>query len=236
MSKPVGFDQKILLHQLDYTANEARRTERKDMYPLLEEYLLTDIKGAASRRCAKAILMKIWFLVDDDHQHLRQQALEIFPEASKDERIIFHYSMTVLAYPFFKDLVQEMGKLFKLQDEVTPQQIGRMMKNLYGDRRRVEVATGAVLMSLKSWGIITPGESKHTYKIAEKYSVQSPNLKEWLAEAIIRCSEGSSLSLDVLNSHPIFFPFDYRISSTDLNKDKFVVNRQGLDMIMVEVV
>ncbi|MFC4402380.1 hypothetical protein [Gracilibacillus xinjiangensis] len=236
MSKPVGFDQKILLHQLDYTANEARRTERKDMYPLLEEYLLKDIKGAASRRCAKAILMKIWYLVDDEHQNLRQRALELFPDASEIERIVFHYSMTILAYPFFKDLVQEMGKLFKLQDEVTSQQINRMMKNLYGDRRRVEVATSAVLMSLKAWGIITPGKSNHTYKIKEKHSVQSSNLKEWLAEAVIRCSEGTSLTLDVLNSHPIFFPFDYKVSSADLNNDNFEVNRQGIDMIMVEVV
>ncbi|MDM8101336.1 hypothetical protein [Oceanobacillus oncorhynchi] len=236
MSKPVGFDQKILLHQLDYTANEARRTERKEMYEKLDEFLLADIKGQKSRKNAITMLMKIWFLVNDEHNHLQKKAFDLYVDSKKEERLIFHYSMTVLAYPFVKDLVQEMGKLFKLQDEVPAQQIGRLMKNLYGDRRRVEVATSAVLMSLKSWGVITPGETKKSYKLTGKQSVQSPNLKQWLAEAIIRCSEGTSLTLDVLNSHPIFFPFEYKISSTDLNADNFEVNRQGLDMIMVEVV
>lgn len=236
MSKPVGFDQKILLHQLDYTANEARRTERKDMYEKLDEFLLNDIKGQKSRKNAITMLMKIWFLVEDEHDHLQKEAFNLFLDLKKEERLILHYSMTVLAYPFVKDLVQEMGKLFKLQDEVPSQQIGRLMKNLYGDRRRVEVATSAVLMSLKSWEIIALGETKKSYKIAGKYSIQSSNLKQWLAEAIIRCSEGTSLTLDVLNSHPIFFPFDYKISSSDLNNDSFEVNRQGLDMIMVEVV
>lgn len=236
MSKPVGFDQKILLHQLDYTVNEARRTERREMYDKLDEFLLADIKGQKSRKNAATMLMKIWYLVEDEHNHLQKKAFDLYLDLKKEERLLFHYSMTVLAYPFVKDLVQEMGNLFKLQDDVSSQQIGRLMKNLYGDRRRVEVATSAVLMSLKSWGIITPGETKRSYKIAEKQSVQSPNLKQWLAEAIIRCSEGTSLTMDVLNSHPIFFPFDYKISSADLNNDNFEVNRQGLDMIMVEIV
>lgn len=236
MSKPVGFDQKILLHQLDYTATEARRTERKEMYEKLDEFLLADIKGQKSRKNAITMLMKIWFLVEEGHSHLQKSAFDLLLDLKKEERLIFHYSMTILAYPFVKDLVLEMGKLFKLQDEVSSQQVGRLMKSLYGDRRRVEVATSAVLMSLKSWGVITPGENKQSYKIAKNYSVQSSYLKIWLAEAIIRCSEGTSLSLDVINSHPIFFPFDYKITSTDLKNDTFEINRQGLDMIMVEVV
>lgn len=235
MSKPVGFDQKILLHQLNFTAKEARRTERKDMYKKLDEFLLADIKGQKSRKNAITMLMKIWFLVDDEHRQLQEKAFDLFLDLNKEEKLMLHYSMTVLAYPFVNDLVHEMGKLFKLQNDISSQQIGRLMKNLYGDRRRVEVATSAALTSLKSWGVIDSGEMKKSYKIANKYPVQSVHLRQWLAKAVIRCSENTSLPLDVLNAHPAFFPFDYKISTNDLKTNQFEVNRQGLDMIMVEI-
>ncbi|KGX84855.1 hypothetical protein [Pontibacillus litoralis] len=236
MAKPVGFDQKILLHQLDFTANEARRSEKNEMYEKLDDFLLADIKGQKSRKNAITMLMKIWYLVKGEERNLQTKAFDIILDSSEKERVLLHYTMTILAYPFVKELVQEMGKLFKLQDEVTSQQIGRVMKNSYGDRRRVEVATSAVLMSLKSWGIITPGDSKQTYVMGEKIKIASSSMKQWLAEAIIRSSEGTSITIEMLNAQPGFFSFDYQISSSDLCKDTFEVNRQGLDMIMVEMV
>ncbi|SFA83241.1 hypothetical protein SAMN04488072_102185 [Lentibacillus halodurans] len=236
MAKPVGFDQKILLHQLDFTLNEARRTKRKEMYEKLDEFLIDDIRGVKSRKNAATMLMKIWYLVNDDNKHLQENAFHLYPDLRNDERLVLHYGMTVLAYPFVKDLVREMGKLFKLQDEVTAQQISRIMKNLYGDRRRVEVATSAVLMSLKSWGVISSGDKRHIYITGENLSIQATEVKKWLAEAIIRSSEGSSITLEELNSNSVFFPFDYTISSSNLDDEYFRINRQGLDMIMVGVV
>jgi len=236
MAKPVGFDQKLLLHQLDFTLNEARRTKRKKMYEKLDEFLIDDIRGVKSRKNAATMLMKIWYLVNDDYKHLQENAFHLYPDLRNEERLVLHYGMTILAYPFVKELVRETGKLFKLQDEVTAQQIGRIMKNLYGERRRVEVATSAVLMSLKSWGVISSGDKRHIYTTGENISIQATEIKKWLAEAIIRSSDGSSITLEELNSNSVFFPFDYTISASDLNDEYFRVNRQGLDMIMVGVV
>ena len=50
MSKPVGFDQKILLHHLDYTAMQSHNYTRKQLYDVLDTYLRDDIKGAKSRK------------------------------------------------------------------------------------------------------------------------------------------------------------------------------------------
>src|SRR5699024_8716729 len=99
----------------------------------------------------------------------------------------------------------------------------------------VEVATSAALTSLKSWGDIDSGEMKKSYKIANKYPVQSVHRRQWLAKAVIRCSENTSLPLDVLNPHPAFFPFDYKISTNVLITNHFKVYIYGLDMIIVEI-
>src|SRR5699024_6720057 len=123
----------------------------------------------------------------------------------------------------------------KLQNDISSQQIGRLMKNLYVDRRRVEVATSAALTSLKSWGEIDSGEMKKSYKIANKYPVKSVHLRQWLEKDVIRCTENTALSLNKLNANPAFKQCDYKTSTNDLKTNHVEVNRQGLHKSMVEI-
>ncbi len=234
MTKPVGFDQKIKLDHLDFTAREAMHRERKSMYEILDEYLIGDIQGTKSRKNAITILMKIWFLVDKEYTQLRQKALDLFSLYSPRERVVLHWGMTMLAYPFFRDLACEVWKLYQLQNEVSSQQIGRKMKALYGDRRRVEVATNAVLSSMKDWGIIR--DARHSvYTVLEKREIVSCNLKLWLTEVIVRASEYNSMPIDMVISAPIVFPFDFTLNIREMDKSSLNVSRQGLDVQMVGI-
>ncbi|GAE27484.1 hypothetical protein JCM9140_3632 [Halalkalibacter wakoensis JCM 9140] len=235
MTKAVGFDQKVLLHHLDFTANEARKLTRKEMYEVLDNYLRNDIKGTKSRKNAITMLMKIWFIVDEEIISLRNKALELFPDLNKEERLLLHWGMVILAYPFFKDLVQKMGNLFRLQDEVPSAVVGRKMKELYGDRRRVEVATSAVLMSIKSWGIVEMLKGR-SYKLPNKIHITNPDVQSFLVEVIIRATNVKAIPLDMVQTHTLFFPFQYDVSATELRESKvFQIDRQGIDMIMVEL-
>ncbi|MEK4166430.1 hypothetical protein NST18_08105 [Anoxybacillus sp. FSL W8-0104] len=235
MVKPVGFDQKIMLHHLDFTANEARKLSRKEMYEALDYFLRSDIQGAKSRKNAITMLMKIWYLVDEETIPLRDKALEMSPHLTKEERLLVHWGMTILAYPFFKDLVQELGKLFRLQDEVPSAVIGRKMKELYGDRRRVEVATSAVLTSIKTWGIVDLLKSR-SYKLRPKMSITSTDLNPFITEVILRATNVTAMPIDLLHNHSLFFPFSFEISAAELrNNHQFRINRQGVDMVTVEL-
>ncbi|MDE8562274.1 hypothetical protein PNH38_00030 [Anoxybacillus rupiensis] len=235
MVKPVGFDQKIMLHHLDFTANEARKLSRKEMYEALDYFLRSDIQGAKSRKNAITMLMKIWYLVDEEFISLRDKALELFPSLTKEERLLAHWGMTILAYPFFKDLVQELGKLFRLQDEVPSSAIGRKMKALYGDRRRVEVATSAVLTSIKTWGIVDLLKSR-SYKPSSKISIASTDLHLFITEVILRAADVTAMPIDLLHNHALFFPFSFDISAAELRaSDQFQLNRQGIDLLIVEL-
>src|SRR5699024_7235647 len=150
----------ILLHQLDYTAMQSRNNIRKEMYAILDGYLREDITGTKSRKNAITILMKIWFNVPDDFKHIRKEILQQFNEWTKKEKLFVNWCMTILAYPFFEEVVNGFGRLFQLQEKVSSTAIGKRMKESYGDRRRVEVATSAVLMSLRSWGVLVPDENR----------------------------------------------------------------------------
>ena len=107
MSKPVGFDQKIQLKHLNFTANELRFTERKDMYVKLNEYLEDDIRGLKLRKNAITMLMKIWCLVQSEHQELQKTALSLFPQASQEEKLLLNWGMSLLAYPFLRLLLRK---------------------------------------------------------------------------------------------------------------------------------
>lgn len=232
MVKPVGFDQKIKVQYLDYIAREFNSIERKQMYEKLDEYLSGDIRGVKSRKNAITILMKIWFWVPDGIKNLRQRALEMLPSLDNRERRVIHYGMTLMAYPFFKDVAVEMGNLFGLQNEVPSVQIGRKMKGLYGDRRRVEVATNAVLMSLKAWGMIEPGKG-NVYTLPEKQEVTNILLKLWLAEVVLRVSDYQYLPLEMIPAAKVVFPFQFKLNIREVEDGTFVINRQGLDMRLV---
>jgi hypothetical protein len=234
MKKPVGFDQKVLLHHLDFTANHTKKHSRSEMYELLDGYLRNDITGAKSRKNAITMLMKIWYLVDSEMVPVRDKLLDILASLSKDERLLVHWGMILAAYPFFKDLVSEFGKLFRLQDEVPSVVIGKRMKETYGDRRRVEVATSAVLMSMKSWGIILP-EKHRSYRLNPKIQIGNTDLQEVIVQILLQVLENTALEVDIVQNHLLFFPFTYELNVLELRqKSNLVFHRQGMDTLVVE--
>lgn len=234
MHKPVGFDQKIELKHLDITIKEARVSDRKDMYGKLEEYLKQDIKGDKSRKNAITMLMKIWYLVDKEQESIKEQAYELYPIIEEEQRLILHWGMTLLAYPFFKDVIEEMGNLFRLQNEVSSQQLGRRIKMLYGDRRRVEVATSAVLMSLKTWGIIERGKNQ-VYTLNKKTALEEVKLKNWLLKVLLSVSEYKTMPLTMISNLNLLFPFDLKLNINEIDTTEIKIDRQGLDTYMLSL-
>lgn len=235
MPKPIGFDQKLQLKHLNFTANELRFTERKDMYIKLDEYLGEDIRGLKSRKNAITMLMKIWCLVQPEHQELQKTALSLFPQASEEEKFLLHWGMILLAYPFFKAVAEEMGNFLKLQSEVPSLQLGRQIKLLYGDRRRVEVALGAVLGSLKAWEVVQRGKG-NIFTLPRRVEVADVRLKNWLAEVTLRVSDYKSMPLAMLTSQNVFFPFAYKMNIAEIDTKKMTIDRQGVDVFMIGLV
>ncbi|MEK4730033.1 hypothetical protein [Paenibacillus sp. FSL L8-0641] len=233
MKKVVGFDQKVQLHQLDFLAQEIPRMGSRDaLYQLVDERLMADIGGIKSRANARTILFKIWFLVPSEQTSLRDRALNLFQQGSLEERLILHWGMILLAYPFFKDVVEQLGYLFQLQNEVTSEHIGRKMKGLYGERRRVEVSIGAVLGSLRSWGVLESGK-RNTYTVAMKKEILSAEIKKWLVQVLLIVTDKTVIEINSIAGEPCVFPFDLSIMESELLGDELEITRQGIGRSMV---
>lgn len=233
MKKAVGFDQKIQLHQLDLIASEmTRMTTRDALYQLVDERLMGDIGGAKSRVNARTILFKIWLLVANEHIALRDRALAMFQQAAPEEKLALHWGMCLLAYPFFKDTAEQLGGLFHLQGEVTSEQIGRKLKGLYGERRRVEVSVNAVLSSFKAWDVIEISK-RNSYTVSGRESIRSAELKKWLVQVILIVTEKSAIELNHVSNEPCMFPFEWTVSESELTSEWLVLTRQGVGRLLV---
>ena len=145
--KPVGFDQKIQFQHLDFLANALGTSKPIKLYEVLDDKLLGIIKGTMSRKHVITILMKIWVGVESEVEFIRDIIIKEYPYLSSDEKRCVHYCLACIAYPFYREQMNFLGKYLKMADTVKSKMLVSQMKSLYGDRRRVEVASSAVFSS-----------------------------------------------------------------------------------------
>ena len=234
MKKAVGFDQKILLNYLNYTANEANDTKKIEMYKKLEQYLIKDIKGNKSRKNAITILMKIWYSGNETNKCIQKRAFRLLPELDLKERIVLHWGMTLMAYPFFKEIASEIGRLSSRQHDFSSSQIYRKIKELYGDRRRVEVSCNAVFTSLKNWRVITQIK-QGVYSLTDKIMIPNNNLMNWLVEAAIISSKNEYIQMDEIPTLSYLFPFSFNINTGLLDNSIFEITNQDINKTIIRI-
>src|SRR5260370_26749237 len=128
MRKIVGISQKSRRAWLDVVLDRlARTTDEKEVRAFLDEYLRKQLPGTESRAKASGIVLRIWSGIDRQHVGLRHRAMALTPRISGRERIWLHWGMAALAYPFFRDLAEVVGRLLALQDDFTTLQIQARM-------------------------------------------------------------------------------------------------------------
>lgn len=231
--KAVGFDQKLKLSYLDVTTNVLRHyTEKKDMYNQLDMELLGHVKGDKSRKNTITMLMKTWHLVDHSIQDIQKELLVEYPYLNTMEKKFVHYCLVNIAYPYFREQMLYIGKYLKMSDEVHSRAIVAQMKNIFGDRRRVEVASGAVFSTAKDWDILKMKRAGIYERIPLELSLHSSLLLSLFMEVLMAQYETDTISLEVMNNNAIFFPFDYHIRIGDLNTERFTVIKTIRDTII----
>lgn len=221
--KPVGFDQKIQFQHLDFLAKNLKNYNSKDIYRVLEEHLLSTIKGDKSRKNAITMLMKIWMLVEPSIEEIKGILIKEYPYFSNAEQRCIHYCLACIAYPFYREQMNFLGKYLKMADTVKSKMIVSQMKSLYGDRRRVEVAASAVFSSSKDWGIITMDKPGVYSAIENRLTVNDKLVKNLLIEVLMEYLSTNTVSIEMVNASALFFAFDYHITGGDIDTKRFTI-------------
>lgn len=142
------------------------------------------------------------------------------------------YMLCCLAYPFFRDTVEFLGRQFRLNEHITTVQVMTHMKKLYGDRRRVEIAVSSILSSLFYWKLIN--RPKVGIYSAKHYVIDFSIHYTIMIEVLMHANNHNAITRDTLEHSSIFFPFNYQVSLSILNHNSYRIIRSISDVIITK--
>jgi len=237
MRKIVGLSSRIKRAWLDAVLDRLVKTSDKaELRTFLDRHLKDELPGKDSRSKAVGIILRIWSGIPPERVALRDRAVSLLPRISGQERIWLHWGMAALAYPFFRDTTEIVGRLLALQDDFTSNQVQSRMLTTWGDRATSKEAAQKLISTLVDWEVLRSTKTRGHFLLARKMTTSVPDLQLWLLESVLGASAAYEIEAQQLLRLPESFPFTISVGVNDLRKhDGFDIHRQGLDMDMVAV-
>ena len=182
MRKLVGISQKIKRVWLDAVLERlVKSTNAAELRTFLEQHLKNDLPGKASRAKTMGIILRIWSGIPPERVELRNRAVALLPQLSGQERLWLHWGMTALAYPFFRDTTEVVGRLLALQDDFTTLQVQDRLMTNWGDRVTSKEAAQKLLHTLVDWEVLRSTKSRGHFLLVRKMSASSSARFAWPA-------------------------------------------------------
>jgi len=228
MAAYIGFDRRIELDWLDATVGQMlQQSDPAAIRAHLLTALAPDIRGAEAREKTALVLMRIW-VTPQQAPHLRDEALRLVPNLLPGERLWLHWGLSLLAFPFFRDVVATVGRLLRLQGQCSVGQVTDRMVAAWGERTTLVRATQRVLRSCVAWGTLVAGTPTGTYHAGTPQQTGTAPLRDWFLEAALRAHDTEGVLAEELPRLPEIYPFAPQIQPYELTRmERFEVQQQG---------
>src|ERR1035438_6588975 len=142
------------------------------------------------------------------HVVLRDRAVALLPRIPGQERVWLHWGMTALAYPFYRDIAEVIGRMLTLQDDFTTAQVQARMKTVWGDRVTSKEAAQKLITGMVDWEVLRATKTKGHFLLARKMTTTVTDLQIWLLEAMLAASASDEIEAHQLLRLPGSFPLD----------------------------
>lgn len=235
MSRLIGFDRKLQLDWLDIAAGLYREGLGPDaITERLDQKLEEEIQGDAARRKTITVLKRIWITVPETSEPLRDEAARLVARVNPEDRLWMHWGMSLVAYPFFRDVAAIVGQLGHLQSTLSQAQVQRRMVESWGERTTLFWAVQRLIRSFVEWEVLKDTEEKGRYELAPVRHTENRDVTLWLLECALVSSEAEQIPLMELGQLSYLFPFDLLPFLSEVRRsERFQISRQGLDLEMV---
>jgi len=237
MNRFIGFDRKVQLDWLDVTVAQCQIDADPDRIKRnLDRLLENEVVGDKARRNTLTVLMRIWLKVPASQEKIRDEGLTLATQVAPHERIWLHWGMSLLAYPFFRDVAATVGQLGRLQGVFGHAQVQRRMIEGWGQRTTLERAVQRLLRTFVEWQVLFDAGVRGSYNLAPVHQIDNRDLALWLMDCALRANEAEQVPLREIERLPYNFPFELTAFVGELRRsERFEISRQGLDLEMVAV-
>ena len=202
--KQVGFSQRIRLEWLEFTANLVLAgNQRGEIVAALSDRLQNELSVGndperGTRDKAITILTKVWVTVPRERRSLRDDGLAFLQRLPKDDRMLVHWCMCMMAYPFFGAVADATGRLLQLQGTAGAAQVQRRLREQMGERETVARAVRRILRGFIDWGALLETEEKGLYRFPRKRVVSDLPLSLWAISAMLAVDGAKPRSAAIL--------------------------------------
>lgn len=235
MLKNVGFLQYIKKDWLDATMAFYQNGQNIDEIKVsLDTLIKYDVPKNEERRKTIDVLTRIWIRIPSKFDSLQLDALNFYDDLDPNERIILHWGMLLLAYPFFRDIVFSIGSLLKIQNNFTSTQLRNRLVSNWGQRTTIIRAMDRIIQSLKDWNILIIDDK--SLKPNSKMMIKNESLCLWFLECVFRTENSDSMLFEKLVSLQTMFPFKLKIPVYKIKQAKnFEYQIHGMNIEMISL-
>lgn len=152
----IGMDRYVAADWMELAAGVARGEVTTEG---LHARLRTDIPGVQVQIKTIGILNRIWFPNDDAGRELALSAARMAIGDASMRAAAFE-AVAISAYPYFRHVVEHVGRLLRLQGTCTAGEIHRRMFEQYGKRTTIDQATSYGFKTMVSWGMLARGPDR----------------------------------------------------------------------------
>ncbi|WP_454702964.1 hypothetical protein [Agrobacterium burrii] len=147
----IGMDRFVDAEWMKLAASVVRgESDWKD----LQAQLAADIPGPQVQRKAIGILNRMWFPEDTVGRSLTIQAAMLVQHSKPGSRAAAFVAVAIGAYPYFREVVENVGRLLRLQETCSAGEVHRRMFELHGKRATIDQATSYAFKTMVSWGMV----------------------------------------------------------------------------------
>lgn len=235
----IGFRRNLYLDWLEQTATLACLcVPEREARARLEEALAKPIRYDTNRRQAIDQLLNIWYGTADGRQALHAAALELYQShAATDDHIALHYGLALVAYPFFRQGTELVGRTLRFGGTVRTSTLQEQLPATLGNLGALSGACKRITFSLRQWGLLVDGEKRFEYVAREPLlQPSSEPLQCWLLAAALTAHPSEALAYDDLVHLPELFPFEIELTARAARRCALLqVHRSGAgyDMVLV---
>lgn len=220
MEVSIGFNRHLEPDWLAQTASwVANGIEGQALKERIDSMLEPVFTSKVAKDKTRNLLFGIWNkLPKHISERFQSRGANLLMEYS-EQHLVFHWGMMLSKYPFFAFVVGQIGMLAKLNDTFIYSQLEDRVTEQYGDTSTIKRSMQFVVRTLMNLEVLK-NPKQGVYELNTVVSIEQPEVKGWLVEAIMRSNQSSSRSISSINNDTVWFPFKLFFDLSDVQTNK----------------